>query len=186
MRRFLWICLAVLVVPVVVPAQHHHSPYAGEEKRAVKTLSEEERQALLQGEGMGLAKAAELNHYPGPRHVLDLAAPLQLSEAQRAEARTIYERMHREAVRLGALIVGRERDLDQLFATRAASAQTLHQLASEIAQLRGALRVTHLQAHVEMRGVLSDAQVATYDELRGYHASAASQPQTGPQHHHHR
>jgi hypothetical protein len=178
-------CIAVLTAPVVVPAQHHHSPYAGEEKRAVKTLSDEERRALLQGEGMGLAKAAELNHYPGPRHVLDLAEPLQLSAAQRAEAQAIYERMHREAVRLGALIVDRERDLDQLFATRAASAQTLYQLAGELAQLRGVLRVTHLQAHVEMRGVLSDEQVAAYDQLRGYHTSAASQPQTGSQHHHH-
>jgi LTXXQ motif family protein len=185
MGRFPWGFVAVLVFPAMVLAQHGHSPYAGEEKRAVKAFSDEERQALLSGEGMGLAKAAELNHYPGPRHVLDLAAPLQLSEAQRAETQAIYDRMHRGAVRLGALIVDREQELDRLFATKAVTAESLRRVAADIAQLRGDLRVVHLQAHVEMKGILSDEQIETYDALRGYPVNAASQPQTGHRHRHH-
>jgi hypothetical protein len=31
---------------------------------------------------MGMAKAAELNGYPGPRHVLDLSPELHLTDAQ--------------------------------------------------------------------------------------------------------
>ena len=50
------------------------SPYTGEEQRAIKALSEEEIKDLLEARGMGLAKAAELNSYPGPLHVLQLAA----------------------------------------------------------------------------------------------------------------
>jgi len=42
---------------------------------------------------MGLAKAAELNHYPGPRHVLDLASELKLSEEQRLRIEQIYNTM---------------------------------------------------------------------------------------------
>jgi hypothetical protein len=38
--------------------------------------------ALLKGEGMGMAKAAELNGYPGPTHVLTLAKELALTESQ--------------------------------------------------------------------------------------------------------
>ena len=134
---------------------------------------------------MGLARAAELNHYPGPRHVLDLATPLQLSEPQRAATQAIYDRMHQEAVRLGALIVERERELERLFATGMVQGETLQRLALDIAQLRGNLRVVHLQAHVEMQGVLSAEQVAQYDALRGYTAEAVSQPHTGHQHGHH-
>jgi hypothetical protein len=61
------------------------SPYAGQETRALKTLSDEDIAALLKGEGMGMAKAAELNGYPGPRHVLDLAQELGLTDSQRLQ-----------------------------------------------------------------------------------------------------
>jgi hypothetical protein len=49
------------------------APYAGHQERPIKALAPEEVAGLLGGEGMGYALAAELNHYPGPRHVLDLA-----------------------------------------------------------------------------------------------------------------
>ena len=49
------------------------APYAGQQARAIKSLSDEDIAALLKGEGMGMAAAAELNGYPGPAHVLQLA-----------------------------------------------------------------------------------------------------------------
>ena len=183
MFRVLWGMITVLTVPALALAQHGHSPYAGQEKRAMKTLSEEESQALLNGQGMGLAKAAELNHYPGPRHVLDLATQLQLSEVQRAEAQQIYDRMHREAVHLGALVVDKEKELDHLFATQAINADTLRSLTKQIAQLHGDLRLVHLQAHVEMKQLLSREQIDKYDALRGYTTQAGPAPHSG---HHHR
>ena len=175
--------LTMLAVPSV--AQHSHSPYAGQEKRAIKTLSEEEVQTLLSGQGMGLAKTAELNHYPGPRHVLDLATQLQLSETQRTETQQIYDRMHQEAVRLGTLVVDKERELDHLFATEAVDSQTLQKLTQQIAQLQGDLRVAHLQAHVEVKRVLSREQIDTYDALRGYTVGTGPAPDAGQHRRHH-
>jgi hypothetical protein len=177
--------MALLMIPTFVPAQHDHSAYTGQEKRAIKTLSEEEIQALSSGQGMGQAKAAELNHYPGPRHVLDLSEQLQLSAAQRVETQQIYERMHNEAVRLGTLIIAKERELDHLFATQVVNLDSLRSLTKEIAQLRGDLRAVHLEAHVEMKRLLSHEQVSEYDALRGYTTSASPAPPTGHQHRRH-
>jgi len=46
---------------------------------------------------MGLAKAAELNGYPGPKHVLELAGPLKLTSAQVAATEATYRRMNSRA-----------------------------------------------------------------------------------------
>ena len=54
-------------------------PYAGLESRAIKALAPSEVEDLRQGNGMGMALPAELNGYPGPRHVLDLAEELNLT-----------------------------------------------------------------------------------------------------------
>jgi hypothetical protein len=156
-------------------------PYAGQEKREVTTLSAEEIQAYLSGQGMGLAKAAELNSYPGPRHVLELAAQLQLSERQRVETQQSFDAMHREAVRLGQLIVEKERALDAMFAQKQIDAGKLQSATREIGLLQGRLRAAHLSAHLEMRRILSPAQVRKYDELRGYNA-----PEADGAHKHHR
>jgi hypothetical protein len=60
--------------------RHARQSYAGQQTRAIKALSSEDIAALRNGEGMGMAKAAELNGYPGPAHVLALAAQLGLTE----------------------------------------------------------------------------------------------------------
>ncbi len=185
MPKFFWTIAIFCIFATPGLGQHGQSPYAGQEQFEIKALSAEEMQALLSGHGMGLAKAAELNRYPGPRHVLDLAAPLQLSETQRAETQKIYDRMHREAVRLGALIIGKECELEHLFATGTVTADTLQRLATHIARLRGDLRLVHLQAHVEMKRVLSPEQIDAYDALRGYTASADTTPPTGHHRHQH-
>jgi Spy/CpxP family protein refolding chaperone len=184
MGKLSWILVTLLIISTPAFAQHGHSSYAGQEKREVKALSNEEIQALLSGQGLGLAKAAELNHYPGPRHVLDLGTQLPLSETQRAETQKIYDQMHQEAVRLGTLIVDKEKELDRLFAAQVAQSDTLRSLTQQLAQLRGELRFVHLQAHVEMKRLLSPEQVEAYDILRGYTAGAGAAPHTGHHHHH--
>ncbi|HWP34773.1 MAG TPA: Spy/CpxP family protein refolding chaperone [Thermodesulfobacteriota bacterium] len=149
-------------------APHARSPYAGREAREIKALPPDEVQALLAGEGAGLALAAELNRYPGPRHVLELAAELALTDAQRRAARAIYERMREQAVRLGEAIVEQERVLDRAFAERAIDEPRLRTLVAEIARLRGELRAVHLAAHLETARLLSPEQIAEYAALRGY------------------
>jgi len=155
-------------------------PYAGEEQRGIKALSAAEAEAYLKGEGMGFAKAAELNHYPGPRHVLELSGKLGLTEEQAERAREIYARMHTEAVRLGKQIVEKEEALDRLFAEEKITATALSKVTGEIARLQGELRAAHLKAHLEMKRLLTAAQVTKYDALRGYSgAGSRSRDQAG-------
>ena len=63
-----------------------------------------------------MAKAAELNGYPGPAHVLALAAQLGLTESQLHDAQTIFERMSAAAKPLGGELIAQEQALHQLFA----------------------------------------------------------------------
>jgi Spy/CpxP family protein refolding chaperone len=182
MYKLWWMMAVLMMLPTFVLAQSSHSPYAAQEQRAIKALSDDGIRALLNGQGMGLAKAAELNHYPGPRHVLDMASQLGLSETQRAEAQQIYDHMHQEAVRLGNLLIAKERELDRLFASKEIDVPTLQDVVRAIAQLQGELRITHLQAHVDMRHILSPDQIARYDVLRGYEASGQADAPSAHQH----
>jgi hypothetical protein len=76
-----FVLLVVMVLGLTCQAEDVPK-YAGQQKREIKALSEAEVSAYLDGRGMGLAKAAELNGYPGPAHVLDLAEKLQLTPQQ--------------------------------------------------------------------------------------------------------
>jgi hypothetical protein len=53
------------------------------------------------------AKAAELNGYPGPRHVLALTKELRLTEAQADQMTALRDRMSAAARPLGAELIDR-------------------------------------------------------------------------------
>jgi len=163
-------CLVLAVGVFAAPAfaQTPAMPYAGEQTRAIKSLSEDEIATLLKGEGMGLAKAAELNGYPGPAHVLGVAKELDLSDAQHRRVQAIFDRMHATAVSLGSQIIARERVLDQLLAKGEMTPRHLADETAQIAALQGRLRAAHLAAHLETRPLLTPEQISTYQRLRGY------------------
>ncbi len=171
--------LLVLLLPIVSSAPER--PYAGQQERAIKSLSGEEVEAYRQGSGMGFAKAAELNHYPGPKHALELAAELGLTADQATRTKKVYDAMHAEAVRLGRAILEEEKSLDDLFAKASVTPGSLKQSVDAVARLQGALRAAHLAAHLEMRQILTPEQIAKYDALRGYGSG-----DTAAQHHHSR
>lgn len=168
-------CALFIIIPIFALAQGQHSPYSGQEQREIKALSASDMTMYLEGHGMGLAKVAELNHFPGPKHVLELAKQLNLSATQSAQTQKAYDKMHAEAVRLGKLIVAKEKVLDSLYVTQKIDATQLRALVGDIAKLQGELRFTHLNAHLEMKKILSLPQVAKYDELRGYGKGATQQ-----------
>lgn len=149
------------------------SPYAGLESREIKGISPDEVRGYLRGEGMGFALVAELNHYPGPRHVLELADRLQIDATQRRAVEESYRSMKADAERLGVLVVERERELDALFAEARAAEPAVGSLLAEIGRLNGELRLVHLRAHLDMRRVLTSRQIEMYDRLRGYAGDAA-------------
>ncbi|MDP6407194.1 MAG: hypothetical protein QF797_18525 [Alphaproteobacteria bacterium] len=164
--RTLMLALWALVLPAGTALAA--SPYAGQEQRQIKALSAAEVDDLEAGRGMGLAKAAELNHYPGPRHALDLASELGLDAAQTEATRRIFDAMSADAQALGRRIVTAERELDGAFAEGKFDQDGLKQSTAAIAILRGELRFVHLRAHLELKAVLSADQIRHYDRLRGY------------------
>src|SRR5215831_5379806 len=113
LRALLMVGVAFLIA---APVRAADMPYAGQQARPIKALSDEEVAALRNGEGVGMAKAAELNGYPGPKHVLDLAQQLQLTDAQRRDVQASFDRMSAAAKPLGGQLIAQEQALDQLFA----------------------------------------------------------------------
>lgn len=142
--------------------------YGGQQHREIKSLSQSEIDGYLNGEGMGFAKAAELNHYPGPRHVLDLASELNLDKKQREQTQTLFEKMQASAIELGKQLVSQERRLDQLFAQDKVTKESLNNLLQEIGLTRAKLRNVHLSTHLEQKKILNKHQIKMYDQLRGY------------------
>jgi hypothetical protein len=163
-------CLVSLLVATVasVSAGDLTSPYADQGAREIKALSAADIADLLAGKGMGYAKAAELNGYPGPAHVLELADELQLSTKQRAETQSIFDLMAESAKQVGAELVGAERKLDSAFRMRRMTPELLARSLEDISDLNGKLRAIHLQAHLAQTKVLTPSQVAHYAVLRGY------------------
>src|SRR5437762_635574 len=117
MNDFIRLALITLA-SAVAPLAHAASPYAGQQSREIKALSSAEQSDLLAGKGMGLAKAAELNGYPGPAHVLELATDLALTDAQRERTQALWQAMATRAKALGQQVLDAERELDALFASR--------------------------------------------------------------------
>jgi uncharacterized protein (DUF305 family) len=144
------------------------SPYIDQLNSSVRGLSQEEIDGLLAGEGMGSARSAELNGYPGPRHVLDMAGELQLSSEQTTSITTIFDNMKEQAVALGQEIVDAERLLNQSFADKTVSEESLQEQLAELTNLYSQLRQVHLQAHLAVTPLLSDEQLEQYQTLRGY------------------
>lgn len=167
-RVVLFTGVGVALASQAVWGQDLPSPYATIADREIKALSAEDMRQLEAGDGMELALAAELNGYPGPKHLLELADSLGLSEAQRSGVGGIRLAMLAEARSLGREIVARERELDRAFADHAIDVAGLEALTVELGRLRGALRFVHLRAHLATMPLLSEAQVATYTRLRGY------------------
>lgn len=176
MRMRWFIAFAVLSWTSPVVAGRAVSAYAGQEAREIKSLSAEEIRAYLAGEGMGFAKAAELNRYPGPKHVLELADKLELTEDQRRDTQAIFDAMKSEATRLGKRFVDLEVQLDSLFAGGRITPIELEEHVQKLAAVRGMIRIAHLKAHLAERKILTAEQIQKYDALRGYEEAGDHKP----------
>lgn len=170
------------------------APYAGLQDRPIKALSAEQIEGLKAGRGMGFALAAELNGYPGPMHVLELADELALNPGQRARTQALFEEMRAITSQYGRELVEAERALDQAFAEQRITEDSLAGMLHRIAELQRDIRKEHLATHLRQTELLTPEQVATYNRLRGYSGDGGGHPhhqqghhRQGHQHsHHHR
>jgi Spy/CpxP family protein refolding chaperone len=171
--------ILVLILAVGAGAARAQHGYRGEESRDIKALSSEEVAQYLAGAGMGYAKAAELNHFPGPMHVLEFADRLGLSSEQRAATEKLMQAHKAQAREIGAKLVVAERELELLFRRGKVDAAALAEAVRKAAALEGEYRLSHLETHRRTRELLTEEQVKRYDVLRGY-----SSPQPAHKHKH--
>jgi hypothetical protein len=148
------------------------SAYVSQLDSPIRGLSSQEVDDLMNGRGAGYARSAELNGYPGPRHVLDMRQELGLSPEVVEQLEAIFAGMEAKAQRLGHEILQREAALSQAFAENRLSETDMQAQVEALAQLYGQLRANHLQAHFQTKPLLSTEQIAKYNDLRGYTGQA--------------
>jgi len=167
-RSIAWIIFATSCAGGCSFAPPAGAPYANQQEREIKSLSAEEVQGYLAGKGMGLAKPAELNGYPGPAHVLEMAEQIGLTAQQRSRTQALFDAMQAKAAASGRQWIEEERALDRLFASRTATPANLALSLERIAALQAKVRAAHLEAHLAQADILTAAQVEAYVRLRGY------------------
>ena len=154
------------------PTDHSHvSKYAGQEGRAIKSLSAKDIEELRSGGGWGLAKAAELNGVPGPVHLLEMKAEIFLTSDQIAKIEALETKMKKQAIAKGKELIALEIELEQHFIERTITAPFLNELLGKIATTRSELRYIHLSTHLQTPNLLSEQQISRYNQLRGYSSS---------------
>ena len=173
--------VTVLVAPAVPAAEK--SPYAGLEKRGIKAMPSGRIADIEAGKGAGYALTAELNGYPGPRHVLDLTVELKLTPRQMERTETLFRSMQREAKALGRELIAGETALEALFAQGRIDETALRTSVASIAEIEGRLRTTNLKYHLIMKSLLNRTQLAAYNRLRGYGDGKAAEPAMPAGHH---
>jgi Spy/CpxP family protein refolding chaperone len=126
---------------------------------------------------MALAMAAELNGYPGPRHVLDAAAAgqLELRPNQREALTRLYDGILAEAKAKGQEILRAEEELAMRFRHGHIDEAALREILGQIGQLRAGLRLIHLRTHLETGALLTPDQIARYKTVRGYDTAGTHQ-----------
>ena len=168
--------LAAALALAAVSAHSQHAGYAGQQRRDIKALSAEEVSQYLSGAGMGFAKAAELNGFPGPMHALELSDRLELSDTQRAATHRLMDEHKADARLIGLKLVEAEAAVERLFRRGDVDPAALAQGVRNAAALQGEYRLAHLETHRRMRALLTDDQVKRYDSLRGYSSEDAAHP----------
>jgi Spy/CpxP family protein refolding chaperone len=118
---------------------------------------------------MGLARAAELNGYPGPAHVLEAAraGKIDLYAEQREAIDRIHTAMKAKARALGREILAQEASLEAGFRTGHVVDAELARQVEEIGRKAAELRLTHLRAHVLTAAILRPEQIEEYYQFRG-------------------
>ena len=181
MRRHLLTVVLSLFAATAAVAQSA-GPYAGMEARPIKALSDQQMNDLKTGRGMSLALAAELNGYPGPLHLLELADKIGLSVQQRDAIQQLFDSMKAEAVPLGEAVLAQEGELDRQFADRTVTADSLQAATAAIGQTQAKLRNTHLKYHLATVPLLTAQQMHRYAQLRGYAKGQPGQHDKGHAH----
>jgi len=157
----------IFLLALGLPAAAQHQPASQPSQQAQHHVYlQQEREAIEKAQGFGMALVADRNGYPGPRHILDLAAHLDLSPKQVSNVEALFSSMQQDALAVGRKLLDNEAALGKLFAAGAVDSEAARRLVQESAALRADLRWVHLSAHLEAYKLLTPEQRARYHDLR--------------------
>ncbi len=145
------------------PAQHAHQASAAMQNH--HSCLEDERASIERGEGLGMGMVADRSGYPGPRHVLDMAADLHLTAGQRSAMEKAFAAMHEKAVARGKEFFEAQNRLEQMFRDGRPEAD-LREQAFRVDSIHAELRWIHLSAHLAAQKILTPEQIVLYTHLR--------------------
>jgi hypothetical protein len=106
------------------------SAYVCQEDREIKALAPDCIAGLKAGAGLGYAKAAELNGYPGPNHLIELAQKIPWAPGQLTQVVEIRDRMSSDSMSLGERLLDAELALEKTFRAGGLSDERLGALTS--------------------------------------------------------
>ncbi|NKI35277.1 hypothetical protein HFP89_08870 [Wenzhouxiangella sp. XN79A] len=162
LRSILLALLLIATLPVAAQDDSIESASAEAADARPTALMPRQERMLREGRGMGLARAAELNGFPGPMHVLQQADALELTDEQRAATTELVARVREQAPAIGERILAAEAELNAMFADGSVTRESMEAKLTEIAELNAELRAVHLGAHLDQAALLTAEQKAAY------------------------
>lgn len=157
MPKLLFI-LAVLVIAISARAQSTDSAVV--KKSPLKTITDEEYTALLNGADLyHMSLAAELNHYPSPVKALKYKKEINLTAEQEAKLKPVVKELRRKILEMGLIVIRNERTLDSIFKYNRVDNGSLIYYANRYGLYQGELRNTILQSCLVTKGILTAQQV---------------------------
>ena len=153
-RSIVLAIFALCLTNISFAESEHHSAYAGEQHRRIKSLSASDIADLRSGSGWGLAKSAELNGVPGPLHLLEMRDEISLTASQLVQITKVFNEMRSSAKLLGEQLIDQETELDKKFSDAVPTNDELRLLVYQIGNTRSELRYVHLSAHLKMPDIL--------------------------------
>ncbi len=170
-QKLLMLFTLIFVTALIVVAQDSRATPSGYDSlldTEIRGISEDDIEGYRTGAGLGFALPAELNGYPGPRHVLDFSDELKLNTDQLEEIQSLYDEMLPQAIDLGEQILQAEAELELAFREQTITTDYLATQLELIEGLRADLRYTHLSTHLSTITILTPHQIQQYNVLRGY------------------
>lgn len=177
------VTIGLLIVFIAVTSAQDVTPtpsgYVDLQFSEIRGLSTELIEGYQTGAGLGFALPAELNGYPGPRHVLDLRDELELTDTQEAGIQALYDDMLPQAIELGEQILAQEEAIELAFREGTVTDTFLQESLAEAGRLESELRYIHLSTHLATIDILTEHQVRQYNVLRGYEAESDHSEHSG-------
>lgn len=143
---------------------------SGKPKKLIEGFPRAEYEALQSGDSSYFAKPFPSNRIVDPQTVQSLSIPLNLSAGQISKLESILTDARERSLRISRTILTKESQLKALFhKSRRINRQQVSQLIMIISRLKGRLRLTHLDASLKTKRLLS---VQQFQQLVRWHPNA--------------